>query len=149
MDIEKLKQTNDLRWKAMKIRPERLASIDKTALRLVGLQSRYRPIAKAVWSDEERWPIVGVIHDRESGCDFGCNLAQGDHWDRKSIYVPAGEGPFGSFDEAAVHALVRDDCASARLRLIGDPADSLRRNRSGAFPALSIAPHAFPGPPGV
>jgi hypothetical protein len=34
------------------------------------------------------------------------SLAQGDPWNRVSIHVPAGRGPFASWEDAAVDALV-------------------------------------------
>jgi lysozyme family protein len=37
------------------------------------------------------------------------NLAQGDPWNRQSVHVPKGRGPFNSFEEAAIDALA--NCA--------------------------------------
>ena len=38
--------------------------------------------------------------------ELGGSIAQGDAWDRKSTHVPAGRGPFKSWEDAAVDALV-------------------------------------------
>jgi len=55
------------------------------------------------------WYVIAVIHQRESGQRWDRSIAQGDRFDRPSIHVPKGRGPFSSFEEAAVDALV--DCA--------------------------------------
>ena len=47
--------------------------------------------------------------ERECSQDWGGSLAQGDPWNRISVHVPAGRGPFKSWEEAAVDALV--NCA--------------------------------------
>lgn len=51
------------------------------------------------------WPVVAVIHERESSQSWSASLAQGDPWDRLSIHVPRGRGPFTSWEDAAVDAL--------------------------------------------
>jgi lysozyme family protein len=55
------------------------------------------------------WPVIAVIHERECSQDWTRSLAQGDPWDRVSVHVPAGRGPFKSWEDAAVDAL--NDCA--------------------------------------
>jgi lysozyme family protein len=60
------------------------------------------------------WFIVAVIHQRECSQDWAGSLAQGDPWDRVSIHVPAGRGPFKSWEDAAVDAL--EHCAPHAAR---------------------------------
>src|ERR1700744_4310971 len=55
------------------------------------------------------WAVIAVIHERECSQDWAGSLAQGDPWNRISVHVPAGRGPFASWEDAAVDALV--DCA--------------------------------------
>jgi lysozyme family protein len=55
------------------------------------------------------WSMIAVIHERECSQDWTRSLAQGDPWDRMSVHVPAGRGPFTSWEDAAVDAL--NDCA--------------------------------------
>ncbi len=62
------------------------------------------------------WPIIAVIHDRECSQNWSGSLAQGDPWNRVSIHVPAGRGPFGSWEEAAVDALVNCTPHAARSK---------------------------------
>lgn len=55
------------------------------------------------------WVVIAVIHERECAQDWTRSLAQGDPWNRVSVHVPAGRGPFASWEAAAADALV--DCA--------------------------------------
>jgi len=60
------------------------------------------------------WFVIAVIHQRECSQEWAGSLAQGDAWDRVSVHVPAGRGPFKSWEEAAVDALV--NCAPHAAR---------------------------------
>lgn len=60
------------------------------------------------------WSAIAVIHERECSQDWMGSLAQGDPWNRVSIHVPAGRGPFRSWEEAAIDALV--NCAPYAAR---------------------------------
>ncbi len=60
------------------------------------------------------WLFVAASHYRESSLNFNDSLAQGDPWNRVSIHVPAGRGPFHSFQDAAYDALV--NCAPHAAR---------------------------------
>lgn len=60
------------------------------------------------------WAVIAVIHERECSQDWTGSLAQGDPWNRVSLHVPAGRGPFGSWEDAAIDALV--NCAPHAAR---------------------------------
>jgi lysozyme family protein len=60
------------------------------------------------------WFIIAVIHERECSQDWTGSLAQGDPWNRVSVHVPAGRGPFKSWEDAAVDALA--NCAPHAAR---------------------------------
>lgn len=60
------------------------------------------------------WAVIAVIHERECSQDWTGSLAQGDPWNRVSVHVPAGRGPFRSWEEAAIDALV--NCAPYAAR---------------------------------
>lgn len=55
-------------------------------------------------------PMVWMIcsFERESGLDFRTSPAQGDRWDRVSVNVPRGAGPFKNFIEAAIWSYKHD-----------------------------------------
>jgi lysozyme family protein len=60
------------------------------------------------------WVFIAVAHERESSQDWTGSLAQGDPWNRVSVHVPAGRGPFKSWEDAAIDALV--NCAPFAAR---------------------------------
>lgn len=55
-------------------------------------------------------PMLWMIpsFERESGLDFRTSPAQGDRWDRVSVNVPRGVGPFKSFTAAAIWSYKHD-----------------------------------------
>lgn len=89
-------------WAAMKVLPQLMPALDRTALRLVADKARYLSL-------EQRTTVPAlvtmVIAERESGADPRKSLAQGDRWDRVSVHVPRGRGPFKSWEDAAADAL--------------------------------------------
>ena len=99
-----LAAANDARWKNAKLL--RLQEFDAAAARLIAAKARYCAVEKKTGVP---WFVIAVIHQRESSQSFARSLAQGDPWDRVSVHVPKGRGPFASWEEAAVDALV--NCA--------------------------------------
>lgn len=108
-NISALTARNATRWKAAKI--TRGAEFNVVAKRLVAAKLRYQIIEAQTGVP---WFVIAVIHERESGQNFARSLAQGDPWNRVSTHVPKGRGPFKSFEEAAVDALV--NCAPRAAR---------------------------------
>jgi lysozyme family protein len=104
VDITQLKKTNGARWKAAQITASLVPVIDKVAARLVvaTAKTRYQNVATTT---KVPWFIIAVIHEREASQSWKANLAQGDPWNKPSIHVPKGRGPFSSWEEAAVDAL--------------------------------------------
>lgn len=101
-DIARLIAANKARWDKAKI--TRGPEFDAVAKRLAG------PFAKKAYQEIERdtgvpWFVVAVIHEREASQNWGANIAQGDPWNRPSVHVPRGRGPFSSWREAANDAL--------------------------------------------
>src|SRR5258708_7659332 len=100
-DLNALKQANAKRWADAKI----TRSFTTVATRLVA------PEAKQHYQAVEAktgvyWPFIAVAHERESSQNWAGSLAQVDTWNRESVHVPAGRGPFRSWEEAAIDALV-------------------------------------------
>ena len=89
-------------WDEMQILPNRLNEVNKVAHRLFASKIRYAAVEQATTVP---WYMIAAIHERESGQDWKASLAQGDRWDRVSIHVPAGRGPFASWEAAAIDAL--------------------------------------------
>jgi lysozyme family protein len=72
------------------------------------------PAAKARYQAVEKktgvpWWFIAVVHEREASQNFNTQLGQGDPLNRKSIHVPKGRGPFATWEDGAVDALV--NCA--------------------------------------
>jgi lysozyme family protein len=103
-DIHALIVANTRRWANAKL----TRNFSSVARRLVeaDAKARYRAVSARTGVP---WPMIAVIHERECSQDWTRSLAQGDPWDRISTHVPAGRGPFLSWEDAAIDAL--DDCA--------------------------------------
>jgi lysozyme family protein len=52
--------------------------------------------------------FIATSFERESSSDFRCSPAQGDRWDRVSVNVPRGRGPFPNWTAAAIDAYTLD-----------------------------------------
>jgi lysozyme family protein len=104
VDIAKLKKDNDTRWGNMKPDPNLANTINGVATQLVSdpVKTRYQAVSNKT---KVPWAVIAVIHEREASQSWGANLAQGDPWNKVSIHVPKGRGPFASWEEAAVDAL--------------------------------------------
>jgi len=108
VDIIKLKTANGKRWQNMKVTQSLMPVLDGVAKRLVAAsaKARYQNVSTKT---KVPWFVIAVIHEREASQSWKANLAQGDPWNKVSIHVPKGRGPFQSWEEAAVDALV--NCA--------------------------------------
>lgn len=106
-DLKALVAANAGRWASAKLTRE-FAIVAK---RLVAANARYKAVEKATGVP---WFIIAVIHERESSQSWTGSLAQGDPWNKVSVHVPAGRGPFASWEEAAIDALVNCPPRAAR-----------------------------------
>jgi lysozyme family protein len=103
VDLGKLMAANLTRWNAASIKPDLIPQIERISTQLVAAKARYQTVAGAT---HVPWPVIAVIHERESSQSWLASLAQGDPWNHVSIHVPAGRGPFPSWEAAAEDALV-------------------------------------------
>ncbi len=101
-DLVRLKAANLIRWNAASVTPGLIHLIDGVSHRLVAAKGRYQNVHTA---SGVPWPVIAVIHERESSQSWLASLAQGDPWDKVSIHVPRGRGPFASWELAAEDAL--------------------------------------------
>lgn len=110
----------------------------------VANKGRYLAIARQAGMPDIAWVFIAVSHYRESSQDFSKSLAQGDPWNQRSIHVPAGRGPFNSFEEAAVDALVKCAPFAARLKdwSIGGMLTNLERFNGIGYAARGL-PSAY------
>ncbi|MBR1249409.1 hypothetical protein JQ609_21080 [Bradyrhizobium sp. AUGA SZCCT0169] len=110
-DLTALKAANAKRWANARL--TRAGSFSTVAKRLSApnAKARYQAVAAKTGVP---WPFIAVAHERECSQDWSGSLAQGDPWNRVSVHVPAGRGPFKSWEDAAIDALV--NCAPRAAR---------------------------------
>lgn len=131
-------------WAAMKLRPERLGGTMALAQKIARNKERYLAVERATGVP---WPVVGVIHARESGCDFKTHLHNGDPLSGRTIHVPrgrpvAGAPPF-TWEASAIDAIRYDGLdkvakwtIGATARLLEDYNGRGYRNRGLPSPYL-------------
>ncbi|MCS3692001.1 lysozyme family protein [Bradyrhizobium elkanii] len=103
-DLVALKAANANRWAKAKLTRD-FSSVAKR-LAAPAAKARYQAVSAKTGVP---WAFIAVAHERESSQDWAGSLAQGDPWNKVSTHVPAGRGPFKSWEEAAIDALV--NCA--------------------------------------
>jgi lysozyme family protein len=111
VDIAKLKAANLTRWNACHVLPEWDRALDTVSHRLVNTKGRYQNVEAVT---KVPWPVIAVIHQRESSQSWAANLANGDPWNHATIHIPKGRGPFISWEGAAIDAL--EHCAPYAAR---------------------------------
>ena len=110
-DLAALKQANAKRWANAKL--TRGPEFVLVAKRLVAAKARYQAVEAKTGVP---WSFIAVTHQRESSQNWERSLAQGDPWSRVSTHVPAGRGPFTSWEDAAIDALVNCSPYASRNR---------------------------------
>ena len=108
-DLVALRAANARRWAAAK--PTRNFGSVAKALTASNAKSAYQTVAARTGVP---WWFIAVVHERESSQNWNGSLAQGDPWNKVSVHVPAGRGPFKSWEDAAVDALTH--CAPYAAR---------------------------------
>lgn len=101
--FEGLKAEYSSLLKRMKVTRQMEAST--AAARLYEKRARYINVEKKTGVP---WRLIAVLHNRESGANFDGVLHNGEHIigkGKKTKLVPAGRGPFETWEEAAVDAL--------------------------------------------
>lgn len=93
-------------WDVMHQRPERLGGTMVAAKRILAGKAQYKKVELALGVP---WPVVGMIHERESSCKFSTHLHNGDTLQKRTTHVPAGRPKTGSppfkWFESAIDAL--------------------------------------------
>lgn len=114
-DLNKLAAAEARRWAAMHIDPKRKGEFVAVAKRLVAPAAKARYLTIQARTGVPWW-FTAVVHEREAGQRFDRQLGQGDALNRVSTHVPKGRGPFKSFEDGAVDALVNCAPYAARQR---------------------------------
>lgn len=103
-------------WRELQLDPSKAGDFRAAAARIIGGRARYENVSGATGVP---WVLIGLLHERESGCDFGTHLHNGDPLEHRdphtgqmvpcrTRHVPAGRpqspGPW-TFEESAQDAL--------------------------------------------
>jgi len=96
-------------WRKMRIRPERAGDVSAEVARILRRRSRYEPLEDS----ELPWEIIAILHLMECDLSFAHHLHNGDPMFRrgvaiKTVQVPAGRGPFDTWEESARDAIALD-----------------------------------------
>jgi lysozyme family protein len=98
------------KWVVAVVNPDRTAEVQGIAQRIQQNAARYQQVATAVGLTY--WPLVGIVHNLESGMDFTTHLHNGDPLTDRTVHVPAGRPLGGSppftWEESAIDALRED-----------------------------------------
>lgn len=99
-------QSNTARWGQAKV--TRTGAFPPVAKKLAApaAKTQYQAVTAKT---HVPWHAIAVTHQRECSQSWAGSLAQGDPWNKKSVHVPAGRGPFKSWEDCAVDALM--NCA--------------------------------------
>ena len=95
---------NARRWEVAKF--TRSTQINKQADKIIANRARYEQVSRATGVP---WDVIGAIHYRESSNDFAGVLHNGQKiigTGKKTTLVPKGRGPFSTWEEAAIDALM-------------------------------------------
>jgi lysozyme family protein len=100
-----LKLLNRQKWDNAKILKRWSAEADRQAKKIMALRGRYQAVEAKTGVP---WYVIAVKHLREASCDFRGVLHNGEKiigTGKKTRLVPAGKGPFNTWEEAAIDAL--------------------------------------------
>lgn len=87
----------------------RSSQIEAMAAKIRANRSRYEAVSAKTGVP---WDVIAVIHSGESSCNFAGVLHNGEHiigTGRTTTLVPKGRGPFSTWEQAAIDALM--NCA--------------------------------------
>ncbi len=97
-------------WEAMVADAALQDDLNKTAHRLIAHKQEYQAIAERT---HVPWPLIALIHFRESDADFSTHLYNGDPLSARTVHEPKGQPPSPArppftFEESACSALSYD-----------------------------------------
>jgi lysozyme family protein len=124
MDLNKLKQLNAKRWDSCHIYDDKGPKFNKVAQVLTANQGRYQGVATVLAKQGYNvpWYFIAVAHYREAGFDksgqpiWSSYLGNGQPWNKKTTITPKGRGPFTSWEEGAIDALMNAAPYAAKNR---------------------------------
>jgi lysozyme family protein len=110
IDLNALTAANAKRWAVAKVTRAGFANVAKH-LTDPTAKARYQAVSAKTGVP---WAFIAVVHEREASQNWNTQLGQGDPLHSVSVHVPVGRGPFSTWEEGAVDALV--NCAPFAAR---------------------------------
>lgn len=92
MKFEDLKAEYAQLWASMVTRSSFKPAIEASANKILANKARYQAVSDMT---HVPWFVIGLIHQMEAGCNFGCHLHNGDSLARKTKNVPANRPATG------------------------------------------------------
>lgn len=96
---------NSARWSSAKITRVGFAPV-AGRLDAASAKARYQLVEAKT---KVPWQVISVTHEREASQKWNTQLGQGDPLSRPSVHVPAGRGPFSTWEDGAIDAMM--NCA--------------------------------------
>lgn len=93
MKYETLKDEYARLWAAAYVHTKWRPVVDATAQKILSHKARYEHVSSIT---RVPWYVIGVIHQMEAGCNFGCHLHNGDPLAKRTVQVPANRPPNGT-----------------------------------------------------
>lgn len=111
MKFEDLKLWYANLWDRSEILDHRRDEIVRICMVILSNRKTYEDIERKTYVP---WYLVAALHNLEAGLNFNACLHNGDPWNKPTVHVPKGRGPFSSFVDAAVDALILDGLHNER-----------------------------------
>lgn len=111
MTFEDIETEYTALWQKAEIKKESINRVIKVCQKIVANEAIYREIEFATATP---WFMIAAIHNMESSLDFTRCLHNGDPWNKPTVHVPKGLGPWKSFTESAIDAIKFDGLQGPR-----------------------------------
>jgi lysozyme family protein len=109
------KKTPDFKtlWATCKIDPNRIPEVKRICEKIRSIKEKhYEPITEATGVP---WKMIGILHYREASLRLEACLHNGQPWNKVTTWVPKGRGPWKSFAEAGIDAMIYDGLHKVRF----------------------------------
>ena len=115
MNFETLKDEYTRLWGSMVVRSSFKSALDTSARKILAGKQRYTEVSELTGVP---WFVIGLIHQMEAGCKWGCHLHNGDPLSARTRNVPSkrpavGNAPF-TWEASACDALMMKNMQSIK-----------------------------------
>jgi lysozyme family protein len=93
-------------WSTCEVDSNRISEVSKICQKIIVNKAKYEAVESHT---KVPWYLVAALHYREASLNFNTCLHNGDLLPGPTHHVPKGRGPFKSWEEAAIDALIFDN----------------------------------------